>query len=140
MLLTTVFQLFEIDLDSKIDICICKSSTAIDNSSISRLGYELERNQWVLKSSCIMLLLRMKATMRLSWTFHLPLLLLLLPPLLALALQLPYSTLLAPSRTYLSALTSFLLIFNRCTLTIKRTCAHLLATSKPIEKSKIDAT
>ena len=53
MLLTTIFQHFEIDLDGETNIHICKPSDAIDQSSISRLGYELERNQWVLKTSRI---------------------------------------------------------------------------------------
>ena len=51
MLLTTVFQHFEINLESETDIRICKLSDAINHISISRLGYELERNQWVLKTS-----------------------------------------------------------------------------------------
>ena len=44
MLLTTIFQYFEVDLDGETDINICKPFDAIDHYSISRLGYELERN------------------------------------------------------------------------------------------------
>ena len=51
MLLATIFQHFEIGLDDKTDMCICKSSDAIDHNSVSLLGYELERNQWVLKTT-----------------------------------------------------------------------------------------
>ena len=53
MLLTIVFQYFEIDLDDETDIHICKSFDTIDHSSISRLGYEFGRNQWVLKTLCV---------------------------------------------------------------------------------------
>ena len=51
ILLTTIFQYFEIDLDGEIDISVYKSSNAIDNISISRLSYELLRNQWLLKTT-----------------------------------------------------------------------------------------
>ena len=51
ILLTTIFRHFEIDLDGETDICICKTFDAINHSSISHLGYELERNQWVLKTT-----------------------------------------------------------------------------------------
>ena len=51
MLLTTIFQHFEINLDGETDICICKLSNAIDNGSISQLGYKLQRNEWVLKTT-----------------------------------------------------------------------------------------
>ena len=50
MLLTTVFQHFDIDLDGETDIKIGKTSDAIDHSSISQLWYELEKSQWVLKT------------------------------------------------------------------------------------------
>ena len=51
MLLPIVFHHFEIDLDGETDIRIYKPSDAIDHNSISWLGYELERNQWVLKTT-----------------------------------------------------------------------------------------
>ena len=51
MLLTTIFQHFEINLDGEIDIRIYKPSNAINNGSISGLGYELQRNEWVLKTT-----------------------------------------------------------------------------------------
>ena len=49
MLLTTIFLHFEINLDGEIDIYECKQYDAIDNNSISLLGYELVRNMWVLQ-------------------------------------------------------------------------------------------
>ena len=39
--------------DGEIDICICKPFDAINNDSISHFRYEIERNQWVLKTSCV---------------------------------------------------------------------------------------
>ena len=44
MMFIVIFQHFRVDFDGEIDIRICKSSDAIDNGFISRLGYELERN------------------------------------------------------------------------------------------------
>ena len=51
MLLTTIFQHFDISLNGEIDIHVCKPFNAIDKISISRLSYELMRNQWVLKTT-----------------------------------------------------------------------------------------
>ena len=45
MLLTTIFQHFDINLDGETDIQVCESSDAINNSCISQLSYELMRNQ-----------------------------------------------------------------------------------------------
>ena len=42
LLLTTIFQHFEINLNGETDIHLCKMSDAIDNGSISRLDYELQ--------------------------------------------------------------------------------------------------
>ena len=44
MLLTAIFQHFGVDFDGEADIRIYKPSDAIDNGSISCLGYELEQN------------------------------------------------------------------------------------------------
>ena len=54
MLLTTIFQQFDINLDGETDIHVCKPSDAIANNFISRLGYELMRNQWVLKTTRVL--------------------------------------------------------------------------------------
>ena len=54
MLLTTIFQYFKINVDGETDICICKPFDSIDNGSISRLGYELQRKKWVLKTTCVL--------------------------------------------------------------------------------------
>ena len=53
MLLTTIFQYFNIDLDGESDIRICKPSEAIDNGSISHLGYELHGNEWFMNTTCV---------------------------------------------------------------------------------------
>ena len=53
MLLTTIFQHFDIDLDGESDIRVCKPSHIIDNGSISHLRYELPGNVWVLKTTCV---------------------------------------------------------------------------------------
>ena len=54
MLLTTIFQYFKINVDGETDICICKPFDAIDNGSICRFGYELQRNEWILKTTCVL--------------------------------------------------------------------------------------
>ena len=51
MLLTTIFQYFDISLDGDTDIRVCKPFDAIDSGSISRHGYELVKNKWVLKTT-----------------------------------------------------------------------------------------
>ena len=50
MLLTTIFRAYNRDLDSEIDIRMSKSSDVIDNSCITRLGYEPHGNEWVEKA------------------------------------------------------------------------------------------
>ena len=52
MLLTTIFCHFGLDLNSESDIWVSKPSDAIDNGSISQLGYELHGHQWVKKTTC----------------------------------------------------------------------------------------
>ena len=51
MLLTTIFQHFDINWDGDTNILVCKPSDAIDNSSVPRLDYEPVRNPWVLKTT-----------------------------------------------------------------------------------------
>ena len=47
MLFTTIFRHFGLDLDYESYIQVSQPSDAIDNGSISRLGYELHGHQWV---------------------------------------------------------------------------------------------
>ena len=49
MILSTVFQAFDLNLDSESDIRVSKRSDAIDCASISRLGYEYVGGRWVEK-------------------------------------------------------------------------------------------
>ena len=51
MLLTTIFHHFDLDLDGEFNILVCKPFDAINNGSISRLGYELHKHEWVLKTT-----------------------------------------------------------------------------------------
>ena len=140
MLLTTIFQYIGIDLDGETDICICKPSYAIDNGFISRLGYELERNQLVSNTSCVHDADKGESDEKAAWIFHLPPSLMFLHPLLALVLLLLRSIMTVLFRTSLSVLTPYPLMFSKCTLTIKRICVHSLATSTTIKKHKIGDT
>ena len=49
MMLTSIFRYFGLDLDSEIEVRMCKASDSIDNSSISRLGYTHTARGWVEK-------------------------------------------------------------------------------------------
>ena len=49
MLLSTVFQACDIDLDGQTDIRVNKPSDAIENGSITWLGYEHKGREWVEK-------------------------------------------------------------------------------------------
>ena len=51
MLLTTIFHHFDLDLDGEFIVRVSKPSDAIDNGSISRLGYELHGHEWVEKTT-----------------------------------------------------------------------------------------
>ena len=46
LLLTTIFQHFEVDLDSESDVRMSKPSDYVDNACITRLGYEHNGCKW----------------------------------------------------------------------------------------------
>ena len=52
MLLTTLFQACDVDLDSESDIRISKPFDAIKYTCIARSGYEFDGRRWVKKAGC----------------------------------------------------------------------------------------
>ena len=51
VVLASIFQQFDTNLDDETNIRMCKPFDTIDNSCISHLGYELHKNEWVLKTT-----------------------------------------------------------------------------------------